>query len=87
MQKSPFSDLYTCHRGKSLARCWNFWNLTTPGIRRNFVVVRRGSCCGSTVVVHVVVQCRGSNVMVQCHGLNQFVVVRGGSIVVVRGGS
>ena len=46
---------------------------------------RRGSSW--FVVVHVVVQCRGSNVMVQCHGLNQFVVVRGGSIVVVRGGS
>ena len=63
--------------------------MTTPGVRRNFVMVRRGSCRGSTVVVHVVVQCRGSNVMVQCHGLNQwwFVVVRGGSIVVVHGGS
>ena len=37
-----------------------FRDFTTPGVRRNFVMVRHGS----TVVVHVVVQCHGSNVMV-----------------------
>ena len=52
---------------------------TTPGKRRNFVVVCRGSCRGSTVMVHVVVQCHGSNVVVhvvvQCHGSNVVVHV------------
>ena len=34
----------------------------------------------------VVVQMSWFSVMVQCHGLNQFVVVCGGSIMVVHGG-
>ena len=45
-----------------------------------FVMVHHGSCCGSTVVVHVMVQCHGSNVMVQCHGLvSWFKSIHGGS--------
>ena len=57
---------------------------TTPGKRRNFIVVRRGSNVMVHVVVHCRGSCRGSNVMVHCHGschgsLSWFVVVRSGS--------
>ena len=52
-----------------------------------FVIIRRGSCRDSTVVVHVMVQCCGSNVMVQCHGsVSWFKSIRGGSWWFNRGG-